>query len=115
MTTEQIISRRENLMRWCLRRAGSERDQPNAHYDAELEYCDDQIALAARELAVLTSVSGDLPHLGLATTAELMEEIAVRLEVTQNSIAGRELADQLRQALHHLGVGILNYTSVGSL
>lgn len=37
-------------MQVALRRLSSERDEPNAHFDDELEYCDDLLVEAAREL-----------------------------------------------------------------
>lgn len=115
MKTTKATERHINLTRWCLRRAASELSAPSATYEDELEYCDEQISLAAREVAILTCVPGDLPHLGLATTAELLMELECRLRTTQNSIKGRELADQLKLALVHLDKGILDYTTFGSL
>lgn len=53
------------------------------------------------------------PLLGLATTRELLEEITVRMEVTQNSIKGRELGRLCREAIERLATGVLNYRTVG--
>lgn len=39
---------RDHLIKACVRWHTSEQDEPNAHYDAELEYCEDMIAAAAR-------------------------------------------------------------------
>lgn len=49
------------------------------------------------------------PQLGLATTFQLLEELATRMEVTQNSIAGRELAQDCRTAMQNLSKGVLEY------
>lgn len=40
------VKAREDLIRAVLRRVSSERDDPNAYFDAELEYCDDMIQIA---------------------------------------------------------------------
>ncbi len=45
-----IDAARAKLTRACLRRLASEYDDPHAHYDDELEYCDDMILEAAKEL-----------------------------------------------------------------
>lgn len=41
---------RDKLIKAVLRRVSSERDEPNAHYADELDYCDDMILQAAYEL-----------------------------------------------------------------
>lgn len=41
---------RDKLTQAVLRKLMSEMDEPNANYAAELEYCDDMILEAAREL-----------------------------------------------------------------
>ena len=51
--------------------------------------------------------------LGLATTEELLTELAVRMEVTQNSTKGRELGVLCREALDKLDHGVLAYRTVG--
>lgn len=51
-------------------------------------------------------------NLGYATTKQLLEELATRLEVTQNSISGRELAMMCRTALEKFGLGVLNYSTM---
>jgi hypothetical protein len=50
--------------------------------------------------------------LGLATTRELLEEVAVRMEVTQNSTKGRELGSLCREAIDNLSNGVLDYRTV---
>lgn len=52
------------------------------------------------------------PLLGLATTQQLLEELAVRMEVTQNSLKGRELGRLCREALANLDRGVLSYRTV---
>lgn len=63
---------------------------------------DDGVRLELREVALL----------GLATTSELLTELAVRMEVTQNSTKGRELGRLCRQALDNLDGGVLAYRTV---
>lgn len=53
------------------------------------------------------------PRLGLASTRDLLTEIAVRMEIGQNSLNGRTLASLCRQALEGLDDHILNYSTVG--
>lgn len=53
------------------------------------------------------------PLLGMATTRELLTEVAVRMEVTQNSIKGSDLGRLCREALANLAPGILDYRTVG--
>lgn len=50
--------------------------------------------------------------LGLATTRELLVELAVRMEITQNSNKGRELGVLCREAMANLDRGVLNYSTV---
>lgn len=57
----------------------------------------------------------DAPQLGLATTEELLAEVAVRMEVTQNSLNGRELGSLCREALERLDPGVLRYRSTNTL
>ncbi len=52
------------------------------------------------------------PRLGCATTAELLEELAVRMEVSQNSIRGCELESLCRQALENLDGYVLRYRTI---
>jgi hypothetical protein len=54
------------------------------------------------------------PLLGLATTAELLDELAVRLETTQNSSKGRELGSLCREAIANLSFGVLAYRTADS-
>lgn len=54
------------------------------------------------------------PLLGLATTKELLDEVATRMEITQNSIKGRELGAMCREAIANLDAGILRYRTVNS-
>ena len=53
------------------------------------------------------------PLLGLATTREMLEELAVRMEISQNSTKGRDLGRLCREALENLDRGVLNYRTVG--
>jgi hypothetical protein len=52
------------------------------------------------------------PLLGLATTKHLLEELATRMEITQNSTNGRELGSMCRQAIANLSPGVLHYRTV---
>lgn len=52
------------------------------------------------------------PMLGAATTKQLLEELAVRMEATQNSTAGRRLAVHCREALSNFYGHVLNYRTV---
>jgi hypothetical protein len=53
---EQGVAR-EKLIRAVIRRLGSERDdQADAHWGDELDYCDDMILEAARELVAHSNV-----------------------------------------------------------
>jgi len=54
------------------------------------------------------------PLLGLATTRQLLEEVAVRMEVSQNSNRGRELGTLCRLAMDKLSGGVLDYRTVNS-
>lgn len=58
-------------------------------------------------------IVGDRPHLGLASTRELLEELATRMEITQNSTSGRELGSMCRLAVENLAPGVLNYKTIG--
>lgn len=42
------------LRKAVLRYVASEMDEPHAHYDAELEYCQDMVLQAARDLIAET-------------------------------------------------------------
>lgn len=44
------VEAREKLVSAVLRLVSSERDQPNAHYSDEVDYCHDMIDQAAKEL-----------------------------------------------------------------
>lgn len=52
------------------------------------------------------------PHLGLATTEHLLRELAVRMEITQNSTRGRDLGVLCREAIDNLAASVLNYRTV---
>lgn len=52
------------------------------------------------------------PLLGLATTKELLEELAVRMEITQNTLAGKKIGELCRDALDNLSDSVLNYRTV---
>lgn len=58
------------------------------------------------------SETQDKPLLGLATTAELLAELEVRMRVTQNSLNGRELGRLCSAALVNLDKSVLNYRTV---
>lgn len=51
--------------------------------------------------------------LGLATTRELLAEVASRMEITQNSINGRDLGRLARGAIDNLAPSVLDYRTVG--
>ncbi len=53
-------------------------------------------------------------RLGLVSTRELLDELATRLEVTQNSTNGRKLAALCREALDKLAPGVLDYRTVAA-
>lgn len=67
---------------------------------------------SACDFMVATTSPEDGPLLGLATTEELLIEVAVRMEVTQNSLKGRDLGRLCREAIANLGPGILGYRTV---
>lgn len=52
------------------------------------------------------------PNLGMATTAELLEEVSTRMAITQNSLSGRELGRMCLDALNNLAPGVLAYRTV---
>lgn len=54
------------------------------------------------------------PNLGCATTRELLEEVASRMEITQNSIKGREIGRLCRAAIDNLSKGVLDYRTVNN-
>lgn len=54
------------------------------------------------------------PLLGVAPTRQLLDELATRMEITQNSSAGRALAVQCREALDRLDALVLDYRTVGT-
>lgn len=56
------------------------------------------------------TLGGGTAQLGFATTGQLMEELAVRMEITQNSTNGEELAKMCREALAKLDGGVLRYS-----
>ena len=47
---ERLLAARTKIEKAVLRKKSSEMDEPHAAYDAELEYCDDMIGIAAMEL-----------------------------------------------------------------
>jgi hypothetical protein len=49
MSREQLEAQ-EKLIKAVLRRVSSERDEPHANFDDELDYCNDMIFAAAKEL-----------------------------------------------------------------
>ena len=52
------------------------------------------------------------PMLGLATTRELLREVATRMEISQNSSAGRRLGELCEQAVERLDRRVLDYRTV---
>jgi hypothetical protein len=48
-------------------------------------------------------------RLALATTRELLGEVAVRMETTQTSQKGRDLAGLCREAIANLDSSVLDY------
>jgi NAD(P)-dependent dehydrogenase (short-subunit alcohol dehydrogenase family) len=54
-------------------------------------------------------VTGGRANIGLATTRQLLEELAVRMEHTQNSPAGRDLGRMCLDAIDNLATTVLNY------
>lgn len=52
------------------------------------------------------------PLLGLATTRELLNEVATRMEITQNSLKGSDLGRLCREAVSNLAPHILDYKTV---
>lgn len=55
----------------------------------------------------------DEPLVGLATTRQLLEELEVRMRVTQNSNKGRDLGRLCEEALENLDRGVLDCRTVG--
>jgi hypothetical protein len=51
------------------------------------------------------------PRLGLATTEQMLEEIATRMEVCQDSLAGRAFGTECRMALQVLPDQVLAYST----
>ena len=51
------------------------------------------------------------PRLGLATTEQMLEEIAIRMEVCQDSLAGRAFGTECRMALQVLADEVLAYST----
>ena len=62
----------------------------------------------ARELVAIVH-EHDEPQFWHATTRQLLEEIATRMRVTQNSEKGRELGKLCAEAILMLDPGVLNY------
>jgi hypothetical protein len=54
----------------------------------------------------------DEPLLGLATTRQLLTEVAMRMEITQNSTGGRDLGRLCESAIEELDKGVLDYSTV---
>lgn len=61
---------------------------------------------------VAAAYSGTVPLLGLATTSELLAEVADRMRTTQNSHAGEALGDMCVEALGNLTKSVLDYRRV---
>jgi hypothetical protein len=55
-----------------------------------------------------------MPNLGCAETRQLLEELAARMDDTQNSLAGRKLGKMCREALDYLSPGVLAYMTYHS-
>lgn len=58
-------------------------------------------------------MNGRTPLLGLATTRTLLQEIAARMEITQDSAKGREVGRLCRAAVASLDTAVLDYRTVG--
>lgn len=72
------------------------------------------VALTAEQIAAIRESlarQGE-PMLGLASTRDLLGELAARMENTQNSTAGRDLARRCRDAIDKLARGVLDYRTV---
>lgn len=67
---------------------------------------------SAARVGIIRAV--DQPLLGLATTRELLAELATRMEVSQNSIKGDELGALCREAIENLDAGVLEYRTVAA-
>lgn len=65
------------------------------------------------EVNVFTPPDRDEPWLGLATTRELLLELASRMR-GQNSIAGEDLGHMCEEAVKHMDDWVLNYRTVDS-
>lgn len=69
---------------------------------------------ALRALHQVIEDADDEPLLGLATTHQLLDELAVRMEISQNSDKGRDLGSLCREAILHLAESVLEYRTVDS-
>jgi hypothetical protein len=72
------------------------------------------VAIRASEMTdvgALVRAIRDQPRMGLATTRELLTEVASRMQVTQNSTAGRELGRTCIDAIDNLDSGVLEYAT----
>lgn len=52
------------------------------------------------------------PFLGLATTEQLLEEIAVRMEITPSGYGGDKIGKHCREALERLSLDVLHYRTI---
>jgi hypothetical protein len=80
--------------------------------DWDSEQLDKLVQLARTLVKIVTDF--DKPNLELAATRELLLEVSVRMQLTQNSTAGRELGSMCRQAIENLDVSVLNYRTINS-
>lgn len=77
---------------------------------------------AALLAALMESVAEDIrtyldpgvDPLATASTREVLDEVANRMENTQNSTSGRELGRLCREAVDNLDAGVLDYRPSGS-
>jgi len=72
------------------------------------------VAIAAStrtDLGALVRAIRDQPRLGIATTREMLTELACRMDITQNSTAGRDLGRLCTEAVENLDSGVLEYAT----
>lgn len=68
-------------------------------------------AATRTDLGALMTAIRDQPRMGIATTRELLDEVRVRMEISQNSTKGRELGRLCAEALDNLDPGVLEYAT----
>lgn len=88
---------------------GQDGDRTRFHW----AYGDKPVTLT-KGVASITVLGEDEALLGLATTEALLNELAVRMKVTQNSTAGRKLGCLCEEAIEKLDRGVLRYRTIDS-